>query len=87
MIFSRDGDILSNPSIPAIRWLRQISRLHKKIFEVCEDSRVDDEIAQFVKTDKSLPSRTEIRSSIDPYARQVAQFLFGQLIGEALLTI
>jgi hypothetical protein len=86
-IFSRDGVLLSNPSIPAIRWLRQISRLHKKIFEVCESDRVDDEIQKFVNTDKCLPSRASIKTSIDPYARKVAQLLFGKLIGEALLTI
>jgi hypothetical protein len=87
LIFSRDGRLLSNPSIPAIRWLRQISRLHKKIFEVCEQSRVDDEISKFLETDANLPSRSEVRSRVDPYARKVAQILFGQLIGEALLTI
>lgn len=87
MIFSRDGKLLSNPSVPAIRWLRQISRLHKKIFEVCEQQRVDDEIANFIEVDRNLLSRKEVRSSIDPYARSVAQLLFGKLIGEALLTI
>jgi len=87
LIFSRDGELLPNPSVQAIRWLRQISRLHKKIFEVCEQDRVDLEISQFVTTDKSLPSRAEIKRSIDPYARKVAQILFGKLIGEALLTI
>jgi hypothetical protein len=87
MIFSRDGRLLSNPSVQAIRWLRQISRLHKKIFEVCEPDRVDSEISQFVTTDKCLPSRADVKRSIDPYARHVAQILFGRLIGEALLTI
>lgn len=87
LIFSRDGALLSNPSIPAIRWLRQISRLHKKIFEVCEPERVEAEISQFKTTDSSLPSRAEIRASIDPYARKVAQLLFGKLIGEALATV
>jgi hypothetical protein len=87
MIFSRDGKLLSVPSIPAIRWLRQISRLHKKIFEVCEPERVEAEIDQFVSTDKSLLSRADVRATIDPYARKVAQLLFGELIGEALLTI
>jgi hypothetical protein len=87
LIFSRDGQLLSNPSIPAIRWLRQISRLHKKIFEVCEADRVAAEIDQFVTTDKSLLSRADTRATIDPYARKVAQILFGRLIGEAMETI
>ncbi len=87
LIFERDGSLRSNPSVPAIRWLRQISRLHKKIFEVCDDQRVSDEISSFVETDKSLLSRKEVRQILDPYARQVAQILFGSLIGEAMTTI
>ena len=87
LIFERDGALLSNPSIQAIRWLRQISRLHKKIFEVCDDQRVADEISQFKETDRCLPSRAEVRRAIDPYARTVTQLLFGELIGEAMLTI
>jgi len=87
MIFDRDGALLSNPSILAIRLLRQITRLHKKIFEVCSEDRVEAEISKFQETDKNLPSRKEVRSRIDPYARYVAQILFGKLIGEAMITI
>jgi hypothetical protein len=87
MIFSRDGRLLSNPSTEAIRWLRQISRLHKKIFEVCEEDRVAAEISRFKEVDRCLPSRAEIRSALDPCARDVAQLLFGELIGEAMTTV
>ncbi len=86
-IFSEDGYLLSNPSVPAIRWIRQISRICKKIFEVCESDRVDAEIANFVNTDKCLPSRGEYRSALDPEARRVAHLLFGELIGEAMVSL
>ncbi len=83
-IFDGDGYLLTNPSVPAIRWLRQITRLHKKIFEVCDDHRVDAEIENFKTTDRCLPSRSEYKSALDPEARRVAHLLFGQLIGEAM---
>lgn len=86
-IFAKDGSLLTSPDIRAIRWIRQISRLHKKIFEVCEDSKVDAEISQFVNTDKCLPSRADYIRNLDPYARRVTQILFGELIGKALTSI
>ncbi len=86
-IFDGDGYLLSRPSVPAIRWLRQITRLHKRVKEVCDDHRVDAEITNFKTTDKSLPSRSEYRSALDPEARRVAHLLFGQLIGEAMTSL
>ena len=86
-IFDRDGFVLPTPSVQAIRWLRQISRLHKKIFEVCDDQRVSDEIDNFVSVDMCLPGRSEILEALDPYAREVTHILFGSLIGEAMYTI
>ncbi len=86
-IFTWDGLLLPDPNINAIRWIRQISRLCKKIFEVCDDHRVSAAISQFVTTDKSLPSRAEIKASLPHDARRVAHLLFGQLIGEAMMSV
>jgi len=41
MIFLRDGVLRVYPNVDAIRWLRQISRTFKKVFEVCEPDRVE----------------------------------------------
>jgi hypothetical protein len=84
MIFDDDGVLLDNPSVDAIRWLRQISRTFKKVFEVCEPSRVETAIEKFVQLDAELPSKADIKSSLDPYAPRVAQILFGSLIGSAM---
>jgi hypothetical protein len=84
MIFERDGVLRESPSIDAIRWIRQISRTFKKVFEVCEPDRVEAAIKRWVELDASLPSVADIKSSLDPYAPMVAQILFGRVIGSAL---
>lgn len=81
MIFDDDGVLTDNPSVDAIRWIRQISRTFKKVFEVCEPSRVETAIEKFVQLDAELPSKADIKSSLDPYAPRVAQILFGSLVG------
>ena len=86
-IFDWDGCILPEPSVDAIRWIRQISRLCKKVKEVCEDYRVQSAIDQFVTTDNCLPSRAEIMEALPHNARHVAHLLFGQLIGEAMVSM
>ncbi len=84
LIFLRDGVLRETPSIDAIRWIRQISRTFKKVFEVCEPDRVEAAVKRWVELDAQLPSSADIKSSLDPYAPFVAQILFGQLIGSAL---
>ncbi len=84
LIFMRDGVLRETPSIDAIRWIRQISRTFKKVFEVCEPDRVEAAVKRWVELDAQLPSSADIKSSLDPYAPFVAQILFGQLIGSAL---
>ncbi len=83
-IFERDGVLRDSPSVNAIRWLRQISRTFKKVFEVCSADRVEASIEKWVGLDASLPSRSDIKSSLDPYAPMVAQILFGSVIGSAI---
>jgi hypothetical protein len=83
-IFERDGVLRESPSVNAIRWLRQISRTFKKVFEVCSADRVEASIERWVQIDSELPSRRDIKSSLDPYAPMVAQILFGSIIGSAI---
>ena len=83
-IFERDGVLRDSPSVDAIRWLRQISRTFKKVFEVCSADRVEASIERWVQLDADLPSRSDIKSSLDPYAPMVAQILFGSIIGSAI---
>jgi hypothetical protein len=84
MIFERDGVLREQPSIDAIRWIRQITRTFKKVFEVCEPARVEAAVERWVELDASLPSRSDIKSSLDPYAPMVARILFGRVIGESM---
>lgn len=85
-----DGVLLDCPCVDSIRWVRQISRFHKKLFEVCPPDRVEAAIDRFVELDAQLPTRAEIRSGrnghegLDPYAPMVCQVLFGEIIGRAM---
>jgi hypothetical protein len=83
-IFDRDGVLLDSPSVNAIRWLRQITRTFKKVFEVCSADRVEAAVERWVQLDAELPSRSAIKASLDPYAPMVAQILFGRVIGLAM---
>jgi len=83
-IFHENGELRATPDIHAIRWLRQISRINKKIFEVCSQDRVDSSIDRWIDLDRSLPTKTDIASAVDPYVPFVAQILFGATIGSAM---
>lgn len=84
LIFADDGVLLEQPSVRAIRWLRQISRFSKKIFEVCEQDRVDAAVSRWIDLDQSLKTGSELSKDLDPYAPFVAQILFGPAIGSAM---
>jgi hypothetical protein len=83
-IFHENGELRATPDVHAIRWLRQISRVNKKIFEVCSQDRVDSAVSRWIDLDRSLPSKQEIASAVDPYVPFVAQILFGATIGSAM---
>lgn len=53
-VFGDDGVLRSNPDHYSVRAIRQISRYHKKVFEVCSDDRVDLAVRRFVDLDASL---------------------------------
>ena len=81
-VFSRDGQLLSNPSVRAIRAIRQISRAYKKVFEVCDDVYVEAAKSRFVETDRALSS-VRFPRSLDTLT-EITQWLFGKAIGESL---
>lgn len=55
-IFDADGYPIDNPSHHSIFAIRQISRLFKKVFEVCSDDKVDAEILAFKRIDSESPT-------------------------------
>lgn len=58
-IFEECGALRHSPNKDAIFALRQITRLFKKVFEVCEESKVDAAITRFIETDGDLPDRVD----------------------------
>lgn len=74
-IFDDAGIVLSEPCIESIRGIRQISRLSKKVFEVCSPSLVESAISRFVELDASLAD-SEIFSTLP----DIAFILFKDII-------
>lgn len=54
MVFNSWGVLLENPSTHAVRALRQICYLHKKLKELPSPEKVEAALQQYVETDKSL---------------------------------
>lgn len=78
-IFHPSGELVSNPCAESVIFIRQIARLSKKIFEVCDEQYVDGAIKAFVETDREVG---RLSPTIPyPFATQVAHGLFGRLIG------
>lgn len=48
------SDVRTDADVKAIKVIRQISLLSKKIFEVCPDPAVETQLRKFVETDQSL---------------------------------
>jgi len=53
-IFDHDGVLMDLPCIESIRYIRQISRTYKKVFEVCEPRFVEKAVGAFVDTEIEL---------------------------------
>ena len=54
MVFDSKGVLLENPSPHAVRALRQVCYLHKKLKELPSPEKVEAALQQYVETDKSL---------------------------------
>lgn len=78
-VFFSDGSLRPNPCVESIFALRQISRLFKKVFEVCSDDKVGDALASFVATDRSLteykrdPLHNLVSSICHPFLRRIGR--------------
>lgn len=83
-IFAPDGYLLTDPCPISIQAVRQISRIFKKISEVCSDLAVNRAISSFVETDRNLSS-VRIPDEMETF-RYVAQQLFSRVIGEVFTT-
>lgn len=75
------GDLLTDPDAQAVSFIRQISRTFTKVFEVCSDDRVADEIERFIKVDRELFSELPERTY---ELQRVFQAQFWSLISDSL---
>lgn len=81
-VFDSDGSLLSTPSFHSVRAIRQISRAHKKVFEVCSDSNVQAAVKRFLAIDAEL-SQLRIPRFVETLST-IAHYLFGEVVGEAV---
>lgn len=79
-VFHPSGEILHQPSVRAIYWIRQISCAFKKVFEVCADEYIVQAIDSFLRVDRELPRRIPEADTLS----QVAHWLFGKPVGRAV---
>lgn len=84
-IFDLNGVLLATPSVDAIRYVRQLTRLHKKVFDLPKDDRVADAVDAFVRTDLRLVKEVS-EWDIDALTH-IAHTLFGKIVGRAVTRV
>jgi len=77
-VFEADGRLRCAPCVDSISYIRQISRLLKKVLIECTKSRKDKAFAKYIETDKNLIGNTHWnhRCSV---VRAVSGFLWSDL--------
>lgn len=75
-IFDKDGLLIAEPSVTHIRAIRQIARLHKKLFRVCSDDAVRKAVGKFWETDRNLRSDISFASTLS----EIGQYLFAEVV-------
>lgn len=70
-VFDPMGRLQENPDVLAIRFLRQIFYLGKKVVVECSEGDVNREVANFIAVDDGLPEPDQFWSRPHPTLRQV----------------
>lgn len=76
-VFDVDGLLLEDANASAILAIRQISRLHKKIFEVCSPEAEAKEVQNFLSTDAEVGSY-ELPDAL--HVRRAIRALYGRVL-------
>lgn len=79
LVFDEFGDLRDDALPAAVSAIRQISRINKKIFEVCPQSFVDAEIRAFVETDEEVGNYFPPQAAVR-LVREAVHIVFGKLI-------
>lgn len=82
LVFTEDGKaLLDSPSIDAIQAIRQITSLHSKIFEVCDDRRVAKSIDGYVQCEEELNEYWIPAQTLTDLGNTATRF-FGRQLGD-----
>lgn len=76
-IFDETGSLNPSPCKESILYLRQVSRMFKKQFLVCDDHRVNEAVARFKSVDSELPDGS---FEFDRSLRMVARYAFPEIL-------
>jgi len=88
LVFDADGDLLTHPSIDAIRAIRQVLNLHGKLKELPTVDKVEDAFQQYVDTDNEVSQvlppdllaefRQTAREAWGPYFSYMERLVFAE---------
>jgi len=76
LVFHETGRLKEDASVEAVFFLRQILSAAKKAVFALDDSKIEDEVLEFVKVDESLPELDEFWSAkpTDPIFRKEPEY-------------
>ena len=82
LIFSRQAELLADPNVEAIRALRQICLLTKKLERDVSPARVRTALEAYVRTDEGLPDKSDVSDVLRDRFRSMSEVLFRPILDE-----
>jgi len=75
----RDGNLLNDPCVESIRWIRQLTRFWKKLKLPCSQIRNEKAVARYIEVEEELRSRTKEINKHDTVLDTVSRMLWGKV--------
>lgn len=79
-VFDDNGYLLADPDADSILAIRQVSRAYKKVFEVCDESRLAPAIQRYATTEEELKAYDGVLERPDPILDRTSQLLWHGLL-------
>lgn len=79
-VFSPDGKLLPEPSVAAIRAIRQVCRVHSRLFTVCSEKRKRDSEKRFLEVENEVRSCVYDKKMFETFC-VVSDIVWSNLVG------